>query len=379
VKLRPGASACAFAALAAVAGCAPSPGTGFDSPGALRSETSHSAGAPYARYRMATARWLDTMQRSDGAILYSATEIEPYFANVAATGLTTEPQQLGRVRAWMAWYVAHLNRPDRWGLDGTIYDYAYRNGHETSLRRADSVDSYAATFFTLARTLYDTGDVTSQRYVVAIRPDLETMATMVTGSAISQRDGMTIALPTYPVAYLMDNAEVWRGLNDLSVLEGVAFHDAAGAARYRAAARHVADGIETLWNASSNIYASSKQEPDGPLTSSRWSVWYPDATAQLFPMLQGLQTPRSRRAAALWSAFNAAWPNWDVLKNPTAQPWVLVGMTASIEGDTRRAQTFTAAIERVYGARGYPWPWYDLEAGWYMRVLDRLGAASQVR
>lgn len=331
--------------------------------------------AVIGRLNAATA-WVDRQQLADGAILYGGSEIEPYYANIAATGLCARGDQLGHVRAWMNWYVTHLNTRDRWGLSGTIYDYRYARGVETPLHRADSVDSYAATFFTLARSLYDAGDSLSRSYVVSIRPQLEQMAAMLTH--VTQRDGMTIALPDYPIAYLMDNSEVYRGLMDLAYLEGTAFSDAAAARTHAQAAQRVRTGIASLWSEDRESYDSGVQEPRGPRMRSRWSTWYPDATAQLFPALQGVIPARSPRARALWSAFNAAWPRWDELVNGDSggYPWALVGTAAIVQGDRDRAAAYSNAVQRRYAAAGFPYPWYDAEAGWYARMLDGLQGAA---
>ena len=274
----------------------------------------------------------------------------------------------------MNWYVTHLNVHDRWGLSGTIYDYRYAHGIETSQRRADSVDSYAATFFTLARTLYDTRDAGSQAYVVSIRPHLEEMAAML--PHVTQRDGMTIALPDYPVAYLMDNSEVYRGLDDLAYLERRAFADVPAARAHASEANRAANGIATLWSDARGTYDSGKQEPRGPYMPSHWTTWYPDATAQLFPALQGVIPAASPRATALWNTFNAAWPQWDRLVNGDSggYPWALVGTAAMVLGDRDRAVAYSNAVQRRYADAGFPYPWYDAEAGWYVRMLAGLNA-----
>ena len=328
-----------------------------------------------ARLGAATA-WIDRQQLPDGAILYGTARIQPYDANIAATGLCSQRAQLPHVRAWMNWYVTHLNARDRWGLSGTIYDYRYAHGVETSLRRADSVDSYAATFFTLARSLYDTRDPLSQAYVRSIRPQLEEMAAML--PHVTQRDGMTIARPDYPIAYLMDNSEVYRGLSDLAYLEGNAFSDAVASRAYAQEARRASSGIATLWSDARGTYDSGKQEPRGPRMRSQWTTWYPDATAQLFPALQGVMPAAAPRATELWSAFNAAWPHWDRLVNgdSSGYPWALVGSAAIVFGDRARAEVYSNAVQRRFAAAGFPYPWYDAEAGWYARMLDGLQGAA---
>ncbi len=363
--------AAAAVALLALAACAPAP----FAPHAPAS-AADAAGASYGAAIRAQGAWLKARTLGDGALLYTPNEIEPYYANVAATGETALRSRLPAVRAWMAWYVAHLNRRDRWGLSGTIYDYAYdpATGRERSKRSADSIDSYAATFFTLALTLYDTGDPASQRYVRSIRPALETMAAMLL--SIRQTDGMTIALPSYPVAFLMDNCEVYRGLRDLGSLERLAFAGASRARAYDAAAAGVAGGIASLWSPALGTYDYAKQEPRGPAMPSHWAAWYPDATAQLFPSLQGAIPPRSPRALGLWTRFNAAFPHWDRLQFPDRFPWALVAAAATRQGDRPRAERYVASVQARF-APAFPWPWYDLEAGWYVRALDALRSAPE--
>ena len=111
---------------------------------------------------------------------------------------------------------------------------------------------------------------------------------------------------------------------------------------------------------------------------SRWSRWYPDATSQLFPALQGVIPATSPRAAELWTGFNAAWPRWDRLVNGDSggYPWALVGTAAIVLGDRERAVTYSNAVQHRYAAAGFPYPWYDAEAGWYARMLDGLQGAA---
>jgi len=37
-------------------------------------------------------------------------------------------------------------------------------------------------------------------------------------------------------------------------------------------------------------------------------------------------------------------------------------------GDTPRASTYINSIQNKYAVNGFPWPFYDMEAGWYMRL-----------
>ncbi len=316
------------------------------------------------------AAWLDSQQLQDGAILYTTTKIEPYYANLAAIGLTKIPAQLPHARQWMAWFVNHINTTDVWGLGSTVYDYGYSGGVETPLNSADAVDSYNATFLTLARVLYDTGDPTSQQYVVSLKPTLERLAATIV--AIQQSDGLTIAQPGTKFAYLIDNAEVYRGFSDLSYLETTAFGNGANASMYTRDAHLVAAGISSLWNASTSTYACAKTEPNGALNQTTWSVWYPDATAQLYPAVEGVIALSSARALSLWNAFNSAYPQWSTLSNPSGYPWAMVADAAVLMNDTSSVTAYIQNAQSQYAVKNFPWTWYDGEAGWYIRTMNQL-------
>jgi len=303
---------------------------------------------------------------ADGAIIYSSTEIEPYFANGAAIGLAKTKSHLSAVQGWMAWYLRHLNSPDQWGLTGTIYDYAVSaSGTETSTGNCDSTDSYAATFLTLARAYYDTGNASAQAYVKSIQTQLTAIGGVIV--ATQQSDGLTIAKPDYAVRYLMDNSEVYRGVSDLAYLFGTAFDDPTGAAYWQGVANRVAAGIAAdLWNAGAGDYAPA-EFADGSAPAANLSNWYPDATAQLYPVVNGVVAPTSPQATSVYAKFNAAFPGWDDFGFPDQFPWAIVFDAAARMGDTARAGVYEQKVQSTYGTSGYSWPWYDAEAGWYMR------------
>src|SRR5665213_1063614 len=167
----------------------------------------------------ATGNWTVSSASSlpDGAILYTPTEIEPYFSNLGAIGLTKNPAYYSQVKAWMQWYVNHLNYPDKWGLYCTVYDYNVAGTTETSTNRADSTDSYAATFLSLAWAYWKTGDPDAQTYIQTLSYQLDCIGGVIVQT--QQSNGLTWALPDYQIEYLMDNAEVYKGVTDLANLE----------------------------------------------------------------------------------------------------------------------------------------------------------------
>lgn len=325
---------------------------------------------PYWNNLKATSNWVTaTGVAPDGALLYGSSQINPYYSNLAAIGLTKDPGSYAIVQRWMQWYINHLNWPDKWGLYGTTYDYSYNNGAEVSLINADSTDSYAATFLSLSWAYYNTGDANAQAYVRTLSYQLDAIGQVIVKT--QQPDGLTWAKPDYQIKYLMDNCEAYRGLRDLALVYQNAFNDTAKAQYYNAKADLMLQGINGMWlNGSWAVY----KDGVGNLAAPNYSVWYADATSQLFPVLMGVIPASDPRSQQVYNKFNAAWPGWPNLSFNAVDPfpWVMVADTAALMGDAPRANTYISNIQSKYAANGFPWPFYDMEAGWYMRLNNYL-------
>jgi hypothetical protein len=328
----------------------------------------------YSRNISEASAWLATEQLSDGGILYTSTEIEPYFANLAATGWLEDRTKIPQVEAWMSWYIAHLNWPDRWGEYGTVYDYSVNGVTETSLGTFDSADSYAATFLSLAEALWNTGDTGAQSF---IKETIGEYTLNVVGNVITnlqQRNGLVYAMPTDQVEYLMDNSEDYSGLMDFARLAAQAWGDANAASWYTAHAHAIRAGIQSVLY----IRASGLYRPHAGSNAPDLQTWYPDSVAQLYPMVQGVIAPGSPHARNVYAAFNQAWPGWmDLSFNFQDKfPWVIVAYAALLALDNTRVDQYIDTIQNRYMLADpmFPWPWYDAEAGWFMRVNAGISA-----
>lgn len=305
---------------------------------------------------------------ADGAIKYAAGVINPYYANIAAIGLTKDPHRYGNVQAWMQWYINHLNWPDKWGLYGTTYDYNVSGTTETSTGNADSTDSYAATFLSLAWNAWQTGDASLRSYLNTITYQLDSIGGVLVQT--QQSDGLTWAKPDYQIKYLMDNAEAYRGLRDLAALFS-AMGNGSKASYYNAHADQMLSGIQAMWMGSAwAVY----KDGIGNLAAPNWSVWYADATAQLFPVLEGVVSPSDSRSVTVYNTFNSHWSGWTNLSFNSTDPfpWALTGAAAALMGDSTRANAYVTTIQNKYVNNGYPWPWYCAETGWWMRTNSQM-------
>lgn len=327
------------------------------------------SGTYYDRFK-ATSNWLSTLFQPDGALLYGRplpTVINPYMSNIAAIPMTHDPQRAGQVLAWMKWVVNHLNYNDRWGMSGTMYDWNIdANGNETSTGNADSTDSYAATFLTLAWNAWKSGDPATQAYLKSVSYQLDLIGGVL--AQTMQGDGLTWAKPDYLIKYTMDNCEVYRGLADAAKLFNAMGLSSKGS-YYGTLAQQNLNGINGLWMANQGVWAVYKDwyaNDIGP----NMGTWYADATAQLFPVLEQVIPGSDPRAQAAYAKFNAAFPGWPSLSFQAQDqfPWCLVGAAAALMGDKARADQYLNNIYTKYVQPGFVWTMFSAEGGWYMRT-----------
>jgi len=326
---------------------------------------SSASNSQYQNNFNATSNWVSQFSQADGALLYTPQVINPYYANIAAIGMTKDPNRMPQVVGWINWYINHLNWPDKWGLYGTTYDYNVNNGVATSTDNADSTDSYAATFLSLVWNAWQSGDANARSTIANLSYQLDVVGGVIIQT--QQSDGLTWAKPDYQIKYLMDNCEAYRGLRDLASLYQNAFGDTTKAAYYNAAANSMLNGILSMWmNGSWAVY----KDGIGRLAAPNLSTWYADASAQVFPVLMGVVNSSDPRAQQAYAAFNAAWPGWPTLSFNSQDPfpWCLIVEGAAAMGDRNRVATYISTMQSKYVNSGFPWPFYNAEAGWFMRA-----------
>jgi hypothetical protein len=321
-----------------------------------------------------TGQYIATQQLSDGAILYSATEIDPYFANFAAIGWLKDSStnRISAVEAWMNWYLAHVNWPDYNGVYGTVYNYSVSNGVETSTNSYDSADSYAATFLSLAEALWNTGDSGAQSF---IKNTVGEYILNVTGNIVTnlqQSNGLVYAKPDYQIEYLMDNSEDYRGISDFATLATQAWNDTSTTSWYQAHASSILSGIQSvLYNSSTKLYLPYAGSP-----APNMSTFYPDAVAQLWPGLEKVVT--GSQANTSYSKFDAAWPGWPSLSFTTQNnpfPWCAISYAAYLANDKTNVNNYIVTIQNKYVNVNpdFPWPFYPGEGGWFMLTNAAMG------
>lgn len=323
--------------------------------------------------------YIRSLQLPSGAIKDNdsqTSKITPYFAHFAVLALLTDPSEenLAVVKNYMSWYFSRLNgtvtefRDDE--TAGSVYDY-WAPG-ETSQGTYDSVDSYAATFLEAAMKfaqisssgrswLQENADKLSL-VLSAMLATIDTEETALPGS--DQDDYLSIAHYRYPVKYLMDNTEVNMGLKAAIWLQenNLVTSDAD----LENILDRNTEAIKTLYNAGNQNYDYAKGN------SSDWSVFYPGATAQLYPCLFGVVSPLETRSRQLYDTFNENYPDWSTGTTYDAYPWTMVAYAAAVMNDSERVDSYVMHIYELNAKDEQKGYWYDAEAGSLVLAIDTI-------
>lgn len=227
----------------------------------------------------------------------SPQEVQPYFANLYALSLSRHGRHLDEVARYIDWYLDRLNTGTDGRPAGTIDDVAIHHGNrEDSLGRFDSADGYAGTFLILLDAYEQaTGDAAR---LVGRRTEILSIAELLV--SLQDEDGLVRVAPEDGTRYLMDNCEAYGGLLAWSALERRLGWEAGP--RWLAAAERLRQAIMSrLWDPVTHRFRWA--ESGAETHRSSWDLYYPDALAQLFPILYGVIPADGEPARSLWREF----------------------------------------------------------------------------
>lgn len=310
-------------------------------------------------YWLKSCQVLSPGSPADGAVTRYPDQgwVTPYFSNFAAMAMLEEPSCYPSVERYLDWYLRNLEE------NGTILDYHYDEKLNFKTATPDSEDAYAGTLLSLAYAYHKKTDYTN--WARKNLQNLKKVARVIIN--LMDRDGLTFALASYRVKYLMDNCETYRGLADFAALL-----DCIGdqeASYYKVKADTVARGIEkSLLNRFSGYYHPSKTGWIKPRINPK--KFYPDATCQSFPVLYGLIKPESGRGARLYNVLNEYHGNW-VTIGPPDYPWMILGLYACLHGDYRKAYEKIRHAREAYIDTGSG-NWFCAESAFFVLTCARL-------
>ena len=325
--------------------------------------------------------------------------VDPYFANGGVSGYLQVYGEaaLPLAERWIGWYLGHLRD------DGTIFRYWYQADGEIGSRDdgngnvvsrdpfpSDADDASGPMFASMTLDYVQAGGDQSilraagvkAKYELAIRSALD----------LQQTDGLTWGSSSYDVKQLMDNCEVFMGLQAMSYLEDIVYADAAKSSQYAAAAERVRVAImRDLYQPATGLFDTAKLS-DGSTLPFDPENFYP-AFAVVWPTLHGvvdLSTSQGESIARTqMAAINSTWDgishfDWTTTRPPGAygpatEYWATsVAYAAILSGSVDEG---TRATNSMYGdsfannTRTYATPntlFTVGDAGWLLRSLDAI-------
>jgi len=313
-----------------------------------------------------------------GAIPESTADntVNPYFDDFACLGLVSYGRAADRqtVLNYINWHIAHMNTAaqDKYGLAGTIYDYA--DGVSTGAY--DSTDSYAATFIMLLDNycrVYDSDFLQG-------REDLLDTLVGVMKSTYIEKISLSRATPGYDECILMDNCEVFRGFKSASHIYSSYLNDTSKAADMQTCASRTKAAIrKKFWSSADNCFRPAVDISGRPESRTRLSVFYPDASCQLFPVIYGVIKPTGSMAKHSYAAFKKYYlrkgvsgRDWAAVsvKGSEGYPWCILLSGVIKMNDSKTARRYEKNLQKKFITPGHPYPYYCGEAGWYLMSLS---------
>lgn len=347
--------------------------------------------------------WLASLQPSNGAFpMYpmkkpgDASKVCPYFSEFAGLALLLKPEQYGScVQGYLDWHFAHLNTAatDYNGEDGTIYDYQLTLREDSGVSEEilmdtntgkpsyDSTDSYAALFLEL---LWEYGEKTGDRHYVLTHR--EEMFRICRAMLCTLDNGLTWAKPDYPAKYLMDNCEVWKGLcaaEKLYSLCGVGNGEEVPAVavpleeivRLKGS---LAEAIESCFTDPSTdyYYVGVTGVSNGFPETINMNIFYPDALAQLFPVVMGLVLPENPRSRRLYDKFNQYFSceevRWEEMRGKALGAYMngLIPYTAARMHDVNRVRRYLETYRQRFLETAHPYPAFNADCAQVALAAD---------
>ena len=334
-------------------------------------------------------KYILAVQMASGALKdneVSNSKITPYFANISCRALLKKPvaENIAAVKKYMIWYMSKLNGSTNpvtgnAEIPGSVYDYFAPT--ETTNGTYDSVDSYAATFLSLAKELAELSE-TEKAWVAGYATKLTLIGNAMekcidnadnkvpTAFGPDDNDGLSVDSYVHGAKYTMDNAEVNEGLKSMVWLQTNVM-GGANTAHFQTLLDANTSAIESqLWRKTRYNW-----NDDGSVgaPNSKWSTFYADATCQLYPGLFKVIDPLAARANMLYSTFNTNYPAWS---NGTiysgAYPWAVISYAAAMINDKPRVDEYINHILTINKTGKQKDYWYDAEAGFVILAADKM-------
>ena len=314
-------------------------------------------------------------------------QVSAYQVNLGVIGaLSVGPRALPLAADWLRWQARHIALRgaargvvlDTWVRADTLEESTCPSGLAPRLcSDVDAYDSTAATTLLVADAYLRRGGDALLLREPAMREALEAAASAL--AALLTPDGLTLAKPTHPIVYTMDQVEVAAGWRAWARLQRNVYAQPASADNTLATAIKAEAAVrsrlalEGAWSVSLN---------SGQPLRSRW---YPDTVAQAWPLLW---LPEANdRARPVWIKAISPWQgaarlNWTLVNvDPDGFWWPAAAAAAACTGDEANARAWVARARQRWldPAAPFAWPFQVGDLLWLLWLAEPQQPPSRVR
>lgn len=326
-------------------------------------------------------KWFFSQQLSNGAFPNRSKEngevsINPYFSSlgiwcILQCELTEE--EINQIKEYLIWHFEHLNcKKDVNGIKGTIYDYKAQieDGKvikEYSKDSYDSTDSYAAMFLAAVWKYYD---ITKDADFVKM---YENEIRLVIDAMLSTMDKeYSYSRPDYKIVYLMDNTEVYEGLVSSEKILREIYEDSTESEKIVDRIDIFERKFNEVWWKNGYYSPYLNENLQAKDEDFSWSNFYPDAVAQLMPIIFGLAD--EEKAQKVYEDFGKYrnWEDMDFVDNEESEfYWPLIMCAAAIMKDCDKTEKYIDNYLEKTLDKEYPLILSD--CGWFIYGTNVLG------
>ncbi len=332
--------------------------------------------------------WLINSQLDNGSLPFrplsnNKADIIPYFSTISAMSLlhNRTNDYSNQVIKYVEWMLGRLNTKDEdyFDVDGTMSNFHVELINNKLVEipfKYDSVDSYTALFIALVDKVY----INTNNSDFLLKN--ETNIIRVIHALLSTRNsnGLSYVSVGNKTQYTMDNVEVNYGLkssvNLINNLMKVSTNkDELNDLRIQLESWLVENtkAIETyLWSSETNKFHVALDTKDQVIEFKSWDIFYPDAIAQLYPVVFGYIEPSSPKAKELYQLFNEEY-DWEEFnfRNTGDFHWTVVVYIAALMQDTQKVEQYLKYYSKnlIYS---HPYPIYNAEVAWIINTCETM-------
>lgn len=221
---------------------------------------------------------------------------EPYTVGILALNELEYGRNIDKVKRFIEWHFENLNYPDRYGINGTIYDFNIKRGWALPTYTYDSIDGYSGLFLHLLVKYYD---LTQDRKIIESNWD-KVVDVAYTIPFLQEGDGLTVALITTNEKYLTDNCESYGGISAYIRLREIMGLERSPS--FERAGQRIKEGIfKRLYNPKKKIFSFLIEDEE--VNDTTWERYYPDAYGQFFVIYYEVAEDKPKIMKNIWKNF----------------------------------------------------------------------------